>query len=403
MGGNVTQEGVKLDLEWMKRVGIGGVTKIDAAFEGWGALLDTPQCVERPLAYLSPEWREALRYSVELADALGLEFCIDSSPGFSLTGGPWVQPHQAMKKLVWSETWLQGGQRFTGALAKPPETTGPFQNIPWVALGSPGIGDSHTPIHYADVATVAFRAPRHEIPFASLEPTITTSAGPIDGASLYNGDLAESVTLPFGEGPHAWIQFAFKAPQRICGVTAVLGRPLTWDPRREAGPRGWLEASDDGQLFRKIAALPNAGALQQTVSFPATIARIFRVVLERPAPSVRERLGLAAPLVGHQIAELVLHTAARVNRFEDKAGYSTRQILAEDDTTPVAQSDVVSKQDIIDLTSRMRLDGSLDWTPPEGRWIVLRFGSSLISLGSPIIPPRGRPRVWRSISSIGRT
>jgi hypothetical protein len=37
----------------------------------------------------------------------------------------------------------------------------------------------------------------------------------------------------------------------------------------------------------------------------------------------------------------------------------------------------VRKADVIDLTSKMRADGTLDWTPPAGRWVVLRFGYSL--------------------------
>ena len=35
------------------------------------------------------------------------------------------------------------------------------------------------------------------------------------------------------------------------------------------------------------------------------------------------------------------------------------------------------KADVIDLTSKMRPDGTLDWTPPAGRWVVLRIGYSL--------------------------
>ena len=41
MNGNITKEGIKLDLEWMKRVGIGGFQNFDAAFgagSGNGAL-----------------------------------------------------------------------------------------------------------------------------------------------------------------------------------------------------------------------------------------------------------------------------------------------------------------------------------------------------------------------------
>src|SRR6266581_7039645 len=95
MNGNITKEGIKLDLEWMHRVGIGGFQNFDAA-------LNTPKVVEKRLVYMTPEWKDAFRYAATLADQLGLEMAIAGSPGWSESGGPWVPPAQAMKKLVWS-------------------------------------------------------------------------------------------------------------------------------------------------------------------------------------------------------------------------------------------------------------------------------------------------------------
>ncbi len=43
-------------------------------------------------------------------------------------------------------------------------------------------------------------------------------------------------------------------------------------------------------------------------------------------------------------------------------------------------ADAVSKSEVIDLTSKMRADGTLDWTPPAGHWVVLRFGYSLLGI-----------------------
>jgi len=94
------------------------------------ASLNTPQVVEKRLIYMTPEWKDAFRYAATLADQLGLEMAIAGSPGWSESGGPWVPPSQAMKKYVWSETVVEGGKPFSGTLAKPPSTTGPFQNIP---------------------------------------------------------------------------------------------------------------------------------------------------------------------------------------------------------------------------------------------------------------------------------
>lgn len=379
MNGNVTEEGIRLDLEWMTRIGIGGVQHFDAAFD-WGAPFDTPQQVDNLLPYLTPQWRQAMRYSVGLASKLDLEFTIPSSPGFSETGGPWVKPREAMKKLVWSETYVIGGAPFKGKLNEPPQTTGPFQNIPSIQQGAHKGRDSKTPVYYADVATIAYPVSSALLP----THTVTSSSGLIDATRLSDGDLAQTVSLPLGQDNRSWIQFSFREPQRIQAVTAVVNRPAAFDSLLEASQGGWLEASDDGRTFRKIADLPKSlafqsSALQQTAAFSPTLARVFRVVLERPARGVLEQGGLAAETApaAYQIAELTLHTDARVHRFEDKAGFSTRQILAEDDTPTIAAQDAIHKREIIDLTHRMRADGSLDWTPPAGRWAVLRFGYSL--------------------------
>ena len=80
---------------------------------------------------------------------------------------------------------------------------------------------------------------------------------------------------------------------------------------------------------------------------------------------------------GTQIAELVLHTGQRVNRFEDKAGFSAATSIYAMATPTMPPQGSVRKADVLDLTSKMRADGTLDWTPPAGRWVVLRFGYSL--------------------------
>src|SRR5437763_16689242 len=107
MNGNITKEGIKLDLEWMHRVGIAGYQNFDAA-------LQTPQVVERRLAYMTPEWKEAFKYAIGIGDQLGIEMAIAGSPGWSETGGPWVPAAHGMKKYVWSESLVDGGRPFTG-------------------------------------------------------------------------------------------------------------------------------------------------------------------------------------------------------------------------------------------------------------------------------------------------
>ena len=93
-------------------------------------------------------------------------------------------------------------------------------------------------------------------------------------------------------------------------------------------------------------------------------------------------MGMGGPAgpAGTQISELELYTSPRVNRVEDKAAFSTAINLGASPTPASASGDAIRKSDIVDLTSRMRPDGSLDWTPPPGTWSVLRLGYSLLGV-----------------------
>jgi hypothetical protein len=156
-------------------------------------------------------------------------------------------------------------------------------------------------------------------------------------------------------------------------------------------PRKSLEASDDGQSFREIVKLPDGGAPEHTLSFAPVSARFFRVVFKRvpppPPPPWASGLDpsslgikLGAPPTDYEIAELVLHSGARVNRFEEKAAFTPVPDVYQFATIPAPAAEVVSKSDVVDLTSKMRADGTLDWTPPPGNWVVLRFGYSLLGI-----------------------
>jgi len=386
MNGNITKEGIKLDLEWMNRVGIGGFQNFDAA-------MNTPQVVEKRLAYMTPEWKDAFKYTATLADQLGLEMAIAGSPGWSESGGPWVPPAQAMKKFVWSETQVEGGRPFTGALAKPPSQVGAFQNMSGTGRGFGGgaeAGVKPPEPYYADAAVVAFRVPDSYRPAA--QPKLTSSGGSFDLAALTDGDVAKASLLPAAAvGQKAWIQFEFDQPQTVRGFTLITaggaGRGFGGRGGGDSGQA--LEASDDGREFRVIARIA-AGA--RTIAFPAVTARFLRLTVTTqppaagrggfgggfgPPPGGAGRAMPAAP-AGTQISELVLHTTPRVNRVEDKAAFSAAANLFSMATPPVAAGDAIRKADVIDLTSRMRPNGSLNWNPPAGRWVVLRIGYSLI-------------------------
>ncbi len=388
MNGNVAKEGIKADLEWMHRVGIGGFQNFDAG-------MTTPQIVDKRLVYMTPEWKDAFRFTVELADKLDLEMAIAGSPGWSESGGPWVKPEQAMKKYVWSEIRVEGGQVFSGILPEPPSTTGAFQNIE-MTRGFMGMGESSgpTPEYYADAAVIAFRVPDNDLTVAELQPVITSSGGEFNLVDLTDGDLVTSTTLPpASAGGNAWIQFEFEKPETVHAVSAVIGGGGggMFGMRGGGGTSNrTLEVSDDGQSYRKVVDITGGGVGQNTIAFAPVTGKYFRFSFAAQAasgqrgmfdmpgmpdmPGMMGNRGNAAP-AGTPIAELVLHTGAYVNRFEEKAAFSTATDLANAPTPEVTSA--VSKDDVIDITEKMRPDGQLEWTVPEGNWVIMRLGYSL--------------------------
>ncbi|MFP5249887.1 MAG: glycosyl hydrolase, partial [Acidobacteriota bacterium] len=365
MNGNISKQGIKLDLDWMHRVGIGGVT----IFEG---AINTPQVVPHRLIYMTPEWKDAFTYAVKTAHGMGMEVAIASSPGWSETGGPWVPAAQGMKKMVWSATRVTGGQAFTGILPHPPQVDGTFQNFVVPGRRSPDGTVVTPPQFYADAAVLAYRIPEGDESQATLNPHVTASGGTLNLPALADGDVnTVALDLPAeAPGHEAWVQFDYGHPQAIQAVTlATLGDLSSiFDHGSNVLPPR-LEAGDDGQTFRKIADIPPSSIVQRTVAFDAVTARYFRVVFETAAG--------AKQAADHRIAELVLSSGARVNEFEKRAGFATALDYYAIADPKVAPQFTVPVRDVVDLTGRMQPDGRLDWTPPAGNWMVLRIGESL--------------------------
>lgn len=382
MNGNITKDGIRKDLEWMDRVGIGGFHNFDAG-------LTTPQVVEKRLIYMTPEWKEALEYTVVLADSLSLEMAIASSPGWSESGGPWVKPEEGMKKYVWSEIRVEGGKQFSGILPSPPSVTGTFQNLgrDGAGFGSASEVISNLPQFYADAAVIALRFPEGHQHIRDLNPIVTSSGGHFTLDELTDGDIDKTTLLPAAPpGRNSWIQFAFSKPETIQSITiATSGNRVGFGSGSNANTTT-LEVSDDGKTFRNVIDITSGRAAQTTLSFTPVKGKYFRYNTLTPKSSGKEEdgdmsgfgiFGAQEVAKGTEIAELVLHTGVRVNRFEDKAGFeAVTATILESFPTPDTE-DVVKVEDLIDLTSLMRPDGSLEWAVPDGNWGILRIGYSL--------------------------
>jgi alpha-L-rhamnosidase len=192
MNGNVTESGIRADIDWMSRIGIGGLQNFDAA-------LSTPQIVPERVVYMTPSWQSLFRVAVREADSKGLEFAIAASPGWSETGGPWVSPQDGMKKLVWSAVDVRGGRKLRVALPKPPTINGPFQEIRSTEA-FPGDSAKQLPEHYQDIRVLAIPLPAYKsLPL----PRVTTRGAALDAALLADDryDRTQPVAAGTAESP----------------------------------------------------------------------------------------------------------------------------------------------------------------------------------------------------------
>jgi len=109
MGADFTKTGITKDLEAMKEAGLGGATIFNLGAEigndPW------PDHTYRGEAY----W-EALRHTMTEARRLGLSISLLGTPGYSTTGGPWIDLSRGMKKVVWSITEAEGGKEVSLSL-----------------------------------------------------------------------------------------------------------------------------------------------------------------------------------------------------------------------------------------------------------------------------------------------
>lgn len=376
MNGNITKNGIQKDMEWMARTGIGG-------FQNFDANLFTPQVVEKKLVFMTPEWKDAFKYMTTLADQKGLEMAIAGSPGWSVTGGPWVPAEDGMKKYVFTRTRVEGGKPFTGKLPQPAATSGKFGNV-----GIPktsAMGEESKPVleYYADALVIAYKLLDVDEPLANLNPKVSSSGGNFTLKDLTDNDLEKSNFLPpMAIGEDMWVQYEFAAPQtfKAASLAGALHVPLE---EFNGGPLNRsIKVSDDGVNFRKIASFTGSINPLNTIAFPATTAKYWRLCYETLPPPFNPWVSMMTGGTGEppkpdgvNVTEWMLYTADRIDQAEDKAGFTPWR---EDYASYLGgNADAIPLENVIDLTQKMKPDGSLDWNVPEGNWLILRFGYSL--------------------------
>lgn len=329
MNGNITREGITLDLEAMARVGIGGAEIFDV----------TDGILPGNVDYMSPEWRQMIHHALTEADRLGLEICLHNCAGWSSSGGPWITPALSMQIVTFSELAVRGPSHFEDTLPQPAARRG----------------------YYEDIAVLAFPTPEpDQRSMRERRPTVTADAEGFDGGKLIDGDFETHAPIPRPSGGAAGdIVFDFREPYTAQSLSIIPG------PGRQSHG-GELQCSDDGEAWRGVRRfrIPYdwIGRLPLAASFEPTTARYFRLHFDQPDGDSRSI----------DLAEVELTGGPRIDGWPGKAGYYRAGGTAVDPSQPTPPG-AVDPAGIVDLTPQVAA-GKLTWEVPDGHWTVLRIG-----------------------------
>jgi len=337
INGNITKDGIRCDLEDMRRVGIAGVILVDVSVK-------TPP---GPVRFGSPAWNDHLNYAMETAGELGLDFIISNCPGWALAGGPWVSVEDSMKKLVWTETTVKGPVKFQEHLAQ-----GSARPVHARAASEPGLD------FYRDVAVLAVP----ESPGEKVAPQWSASAGSGNLAALADGDPSTEVDLTKTKIKGA-LELAAHFPSAVDQSSLEILFPDDLPGKQSVAAAGRVEVSDDGKTFRGVRDFAFDGQFKNgrpvvTVAFPPIKASHFRVIFTRINPA--------------RFREITWHDAPRLENIAAKS--AAAGVPSVFPAIPPSAEGTISLDRVVNLSASLASDGTLSWDVPEGSWTIYRFG-----------------------------
>ena len=335
MNGNISKEGITLDLEAMREAGIGG-----------GIIFNNATGIPRgPVDYGAEEWVNLTVFALQEADRLGMKFMLHNSPGYTSTGGPWITPDKSMQQLVWSKAAVNGKGKKEIQMPRPYAKKG----------------------YYKDAMVIAYPAlPGEEEPMQEQLKKISVNGVEADHSKLIDFDFATTLlmTIPEDNG-RAEMLLEFKEPFEARSI--VLRREKTapphhpYDGPRDDPPTLTLESSADGIKFQKVATIPTPALREletpSSKNFEAVKAKYFRIVSNKPT----------------EISEVELFGFPRNEGWAAKANYQGHASY-HPGVADVEERFVIDPDKVLDLSGQMSKEGLLTWEVPEGNWTVLRIG-----------------------------
>lgn len=342
IGGNVATKGITTDLEAIAGAGFSGIQLFHGQFGGsWPG-------VDQQIACLSPLWDDAVRHTAEESRRLGLRFTMQNCPGWAMSGGPWIEPSNAMRHLVWSRTDVSGGSKLSNKeLAQPQPSIEPWRD-------------------YQDITVLAFPTPLDDTG-EPLKPQSVKSSKELPWEDYLLGKAKEPGRFPPAtkENPH-WLEVTFPSPVVIRTVEFPSINSMNHGQCYEPGVTIKVQAiMPDGKIRELLdTELPQSSWQDD---YPISFA------LSETKGAAKYRIAFVNKYE-MALSSLRLFTAARKNNWESEAGWTLRSIERKGEHPQQSPKTYINPDQILDITALMDKQGKLNWKAPAGKWTILRIG-----------------------------
>lgn len=350
IGGNVSAEGLSVDLEAVANAGFKGVQVFHGRGRAWDGV--SPQ-----IQTLSENWDDLIGHVGQETERLGLDFTMQNCPGWAMSGGPWINPDVAMRHLIWSRTEVRGGQALNLALLQPQPSTEDWRD-------------------YREVSVIAFPTPAGSEADTLRPVAVASTLGGQDWEGLLAG-VETTVEVPATDTPtELMLTFAEETTLRsvVLPPVEILLKRRNFDPATTLRLDAWVDGR--WQTVGK-RAIPKGNWQDRQPEIPLVLA-----FADQPAHRFRLVFDNDFPL---SLPYLRLSSVAHTNDWRGQAGFVLRSL---DYATPPAQDPAafIDPTKIMDLTDRFR-DGKLNWAAPAGDWTILRFGHVNTGVTNKPAPP----------------
>ena len=354
---DIPKDGITKDLEAMKKAGIGG------------ALIGNinPARKDGKVPMLSEEWWSHMVHAVVEGKRIGVDIGVFNCPGWSQSGGPWVDSEKAMRYLTFSETKVEGGKLLNINLKQPEK-------------------------NFQDTHTLAFKSTIAEKRSTQYIPTkVKANWKDVDVRELTDGVLDSETSFELkGKAP---LEITFDLAENIEAQSISVVPSQAFKCSIE------LFAIIDGKEtlvkkfnFDRFRMAANIGPIKKgayALAFPKVKTDKFKLICTNFQKFRRGG--------GFGFAEITISEAPVLEKYIEKQlgkmhptpkpNWDTYIFNQQKELT--ANEPRLATNEILDISDKVDANGNLNWKAPEGEWTIMRIGMSPTGTKNAPAAPQG--------------